>query len=703
MKNTIYLRRKNKILVEQEADDLPLNYIASILKNIERLGYTFSPTLIERLKTLSLDTLIAFENELGSDLKAMLGANVTYEPMYPNFPTQVMEMDEAELYLNAILHYFGDWVGLRIMPKYEKDARSPLLDKTDLTIIELGSEYDFKQICRNLLGANSSLSETDKQDIESFVRLYSDQLETIVPNEIPHKENLAHIASLLFLFGPDIAQAETFLYAHFKTATDVLRLATALSDGDISLAKNTRFRNFKRVERRLLLGMLEQCDTITEDMLRYKTRWIRLGERLHPFEYKTRYPKCAAAFDVIRNNKPFSTFNSRIEQALREGEIVQAAELLQKRPGELARRLDHLLRSSPDAEPVISNFDAVVNQVSTPVLLQLLTHFKHRNDQSEWRIFFPKGHVGKAQAIENKLPPLDKKICDAVVALCTKALIARFKELPALGKVYLDEALSHFVVPFSQRSASKALRTLVRGSRLSFPKGKTIRFFLWWKEGEVNGKHTGRVDIDLSAVMYDAQWRYVEHLSYTNLKSEKYQAAHSGDITSAPNGACEFIDLDIESVANYGGRYVVMSLLSYTQQPFCDLPECYAGWMMRQHPKSGEIFEPKTVQDKIDLAADTRICIPVILDMVAQQVIWADLALTSTPYWQNNVESNQKGMVLMGQALTSLVKPNLYELFDLHTTARGVITKEIEEADTVFSVKSGITPFDIDLIMSKFL
>ena len=58
-------------------------------------------------------------------------------------------------------------------------------------------------------------------------------------------------------------------------------------------------------------------------------------------------------------------------------------------------------------------------------------------------------------------------------------------------------------------------------------------------------------------MLYNADWRYVEHISYTNLKSEKYRAAHSGDIVTAPNGACEFIDLDIESVVRYGGRYVV--------------------------------------------------------------------------------------------------------------------------------------------------
>lgn len=84
----------------------------------------------------------------------------------------------------------------------------------------------------------------------------------------------------------------------------------------------------------------------------------------------------------------------------------------------------------------------------------------------------------------------------------------------------MDEQLKNHLVPFSQRSASKALRTLSRGSKVDLPEGDTIRFFLWWKEGYVNGQHTGRVDIDLSAAMYDEDWQYKEHVSFTNLRSK---------------------------------------------------------------------------------------------------------------------------------------------------------------------------------------
>jgi len=696
MQNTIYLRRKNKVILPQGKGNSRLRdaYLGAFLKNIESLGYTLSQPLIERVRTLSVGELTVFYEQLIQDLKTMVGAKVKYNPMYPNFPKQVMEASQLELYINAIMHYLT-----LQLPEYQIQERSPLIDDLKLKIIDLGSQDEFELMFSNLLRSQTSISATDKEDITWFVCEYKDAVAKLIPDQIPMKENIAFLAGLLIKYTQ---VAEPVLSGHFKTATDVLRLAVALSGGDVSLAQPSRFRTFSRAERRLLLAMLEKSGTITEDMLRFANVWIRLGEKLHPFEYKARFPKTYTAFDIIRNNKPFDTFAAKVEKGLVQKQFAQVAALLVSRPGEFARRLDHLLRNVADGQSIVAQFGEVADQVSTTVLLQVMAHFKNRNKGNALRAFFPKGNVAKVHTIPNTLPFISQKLRYQVLGICEAMLINRFAALKPLGNVYLDEKLQDYLVPFSQRSASKALRTLVRGSSVDLPEGDTIRFFLWWKEGTVKGAATGRVDIDLSAVMYDTNWKYREHISYTNLKSSTYRACHSGDITTAPDGACEFIDLDIPSVVRYGGRYVVMSLNSFSGQQYCNLPECYAGWMMRQHPNSGEIFEPATVQDKVDLSADTRICIPVILDLLARKVIWADLALKKHPVWANNVEGNAKGVALMGQAMTTLAKPTLYDLFLLHATARGTLS-DAAEADTVFSLEKGITPFDIETIMAEYM
>lgn len=703
--NSIYVRRASKLMIqpnEQRQHRLPDQVLATALKNIESLGFTFSSELLQALRTLSREQFEALFQQLIQDLKVMVGAHVKYQPMYVGFPEQVMEEQEAELYLNAVFHYLTHLT----LDDFEPSAmaagmRSPLLEQTRLKVIELGNKPAFLKLIRQLIEAKGSISDTDKKDIKRVLK-HADpsDVEAMLPAEIPFKENVGFVVAVLLKY--ELASMER-IGSYFKTASDVLRLAVSWSEGDVSLAAATPFRKFKRRERRLLLSLLEQCGSITEDMLRYKECWIRLGEILHPSEYKLRYPRTQAAFDILRNNKPFTTFNGSVELAFQYRNIWSLIDLLSQRPGEFARKLDHMLRITEDEEYVLLAFGEVAAQVSTPVLLQVRQHFAQRNEEADLRVFFPKGNVAKAFGIPNELPVVGEAVCQEVVQLCEQALITRFAEFPSLGKTYVDERLQHYLVPFSQRSASKALRTIVRGSRIPMGEGDTIRFFSWWKEGEVDGTSTGRVDIDLSAVMYDKDWNYVEHISYTNLRSVKYKAVHSGDIVTAPYGASEFIDLHMPSIVSYGGRYVVTTLHSFTSHPYCNLPECFAGWMMRKKPGSGEIYEPSTVENKIDITADTQIAIPVILDLVERTIIWTDLALKRYPDYSNNVEGNQKGIVLMGKAMTTLRKPDLYNLFMLHAKARGELVDTKEQADTIYAVDEGVTPYDIEQIMAEYL
>lgn len=699
--HSVYLRRRRKIVLAEGTDRLPVTYVATLLKNLERLGCTCSPRLLARLQTLSERELAITYGALVAGLRELKGAHVAWEPMYPNFPQQVMDASDAELYLNALMHYLGDWVGARILPIHAVTDRPPLVEAVKLEVIDLGDVDELATIARDLIAANTSISQQDKEDVAAIVAYFTADIARVLPTEIPNKENLAFTTSLLLEHR---VASDVLLTRYFKTATDVLRLAAALSGGDVSLAKPAKLRSFKRPERRLLLSLVERVASPDEDMWRFREPWLRLGERLHPGELAKAYPKTAAAFARLRAGDRPSTFASQVEGALRERQVGFALDKLKTRPGELARRLDHLLRTGPAfASSVIDEFRACAERVSTPVLLQVMTHFEHRKLHESVRPVFPKGNAAKVMAVPNELPQLPERVCAHVVAACEAALVARFAKLAPLGKVYVDPRLRDYIVPFSQRSASKALRTLVRGSRVPLPPGGTLRFFLWWKEGKIDGKPTGRVDIDLSAIFYSAKFGYLEHVSWTNLRSSKYRSWHSGDITSAPDGACEFIDLELESMRAAKVRYVVASVYAFTSHPFCNLPECFTGWMMRSEPNSGEIFEPATVVDRVDLAADGRVAVPAIFDLETRQVIWTDVAYQTSPRAVAAVETRQSSLVQLVQAMHALHKTSLYRLFELHGRARGKLVASESQAETVFSVERGVTPFDHEAIMARFL
>ena len=695
MINTIYLRRKNKVIVDLGKDTVSLEHLATLLKNLDNLGYTLSNDLLERVSTLSLTKLVSFYNDTVKDLKVMVGDNVKHEPMYPNFPKQVMDMSEAKLYFNAMIHYFGDWIGTRIMPVTEVEDREEITETVKLKVINLGTEEDFNKIFTNLVASNTSLSQTDKDDIEWFISSAYRDIFSLMPKNVPLRENIALVAGLLMKYNIDV---ESFMSKNVKTATDVLRLAVYMSDGDVSLATQTKFRKFKRKERRMFLTALEGCKSITEDMIRYKERWKRLGNVLHPFENEKRYPKCVKSFSIIFNKEKFSTFGGKLEKFIFDFEIDKAVSLLKKRPGEYARRLDNLIRLSDSPNNVVENFAEIVDKVSTPVLLQVKAHFSKRSEsiRNKVRTFFPKGNVSRLKAIDNNLQRINPGFCNSIVDICTDALKERFAKEDTLGKVYIDDKLLGFNVPFSQRSASKSLRTIPRGSRYDLPDGDIARFFIHWKN-----IRSSRVDLDLSAIGLGEDHNEMMQISYTNLKD--YGCYHSGDITSAPKGASEFIDISINKCLDRGIRYIMMSVFSFTEQSLQDVPECFAGVMMRKRPQSGEIFEPKTVDNRLDLTVDNKICIPMIIDLKERQVIWTDLGMNRNLLSHNNLHANMSSLQLTAKAMTTLNKPKLYDLFKLHAEARGELVDNKDEADTVFSLDEGITPFDSDIIVSEYI
>jgi len=742
--NEILLRRKNKLILGSSVyPSLDYKeYISTILKNIEKLGYTLSKNVVDLLCTYNIQELQNFYLNLIPILKKLVGANVTYNPMYPNFPMSIMSREESELYFNAIAHY---WSNGNLYPNEQKDERLPLFDIDKVKMIDLGNISDIYNIFNNLCTSKTSLSNIDKEDISQIFK----NVDISLPNEIPLKENVAFILKIYIENHQEIfniLNSECYsvpnlnsfnkISKFIKTATDVLRLITAMSNGDISLASNTKYRNFKRKERKLILLLLNNCNNIEEDMKRYKNKWIRIGEKLHPFEYK-QFDKVVKAFDKLRNNIKIETFNSKVEAFIANKKYKDLVNILKDRPGEFARKLDFLLRNIDDKQLIVDIFKTIANQISTPVLWQVKNHFEHRNENLKYRVFFPKGNMAKSYYIDNTLKEIENKYCNMIVLICKNALMSKYQGRSLLGNVYISEKLKNYIIPFSQRSASKALKTITKGSRVSLDEQvTTLRAFIWW----TNTFNKDVIDLDLSAVMFDEKWQYLTHISYTNLKSDLYKSYHSGDITNGgdPNGVgvSEFIDIDIKSNIDNGVRYVVYQVYSFNGNNFNELPNAMFGWMNRRDCNSGEIYEPKTVEQKMDLTMKSASCVPVIFDLVKKEFIWCDISLPlenylyyNNKYCLYNVESQLNNVIATCYSIVNMNKPNLYDLFELNAIVRGIKVDNKESANIIFDVENNIekthmeknsieetnieendfknktiiTPFDIDIIVSEYL
>lgn len=738
----LLLRRRHCIIADGFADcieeqpEKTRRLITAALKNIQSLGFGFSHPALKYLCSLSYDDFVNFYQDTLPVSKELTGADVKYKPMYPNFPRQVAKADDAELFFNAVIHYLTYGT---LTPDYTPCERIPLIDEGEFTEISIGNYDDLIDIFVNLVSAKTSLSSMDKEDIATIIKncpYYGDAL----PEVIPLKETVALIGKIIF---EEAAHKRVdCLEKYYKTATDVLRLITALSNGDISLAENVKFRKMNRSERRMIMDLLSNCGNLVEDMFRYKNRWIRIGEILHPSEFKNpKYKDVLTAFNSIRNEHKPLMFGGKVQGALLSGNVKLASDLLKGRPGEMARKLDKLIRDSENPNYVINNFKDIAEQISVPVLLQVRQHFIFRKDSdADFRVFFLKGATAKVKSIPNMLPPISVDTSDAIISICEDAIIQQLREKEYLGKIFVSDELSNYLVPFSQRSASKAVKTIVRGSKVAINNNsEAVRAFIWWTNtngGEKSIWDDGRVDIDLSAAIFDEDWRYIEHVSYTHLRSPKYKAYHSGDITNGGSvngdGVAEFLDVDVNAVAKNSGRYIVFQVYNYTEQKYSCLPNCRFGWMEREDVNSGEIFEPKTVKQKIDLTSDSTVAIPVIFDCKERCFIWCDMAhrLDDMCRCANNLENNLQGVRAVCYSMTHMSKPNLFDLILMNAAARGCLVDDRNEADIIFDtdetkpvekIVTGrgedgeeifeikekdvtvVTPFDVDYIAAQLM
>ena len=719
MENSVFniiLRRKNRVFINNNdmlkslsgaAGEKNKQIVATMNKNIEVFGYTMSEALFNKLVHMKVKSRKVVYDALVSGLKEITGADKVYNPMYPNFPESVMEKDDFELYFNAIVHY---WSFGTLLPYEEKKERAPLFNAAKVKVLEAGSFDDLNDIFNNLCASKTSLSKSDVDDMIFTLN----SAKVTLPDEIPFKENAACVCRLLIDTGVDTDGSLCKKYV--KTATDVLRLITAMSDGDVSLAENTKFRNLKRSERRIIMNLLAGCGNAAEDMSRYAGKWIRVGEKLHPGEFakNEHYTKVVQAFGVIRNDGKIQSFAGKVDAAVASGDVNAVVSLLKKRPGEFARRIDFLLRTfdkDADRKTVIMGFASVAKDVSSTVLLQVREHFINKlNGNDDMRVFFPKGNLARSYYVKNnKTETVSEDAMKMVIAVCESALVNIYGNREFLGKVYIDEALKNYTVPFSLRSAGKTMTAVSRGSRIAIDdSAKIIRPFIWWTNTKDN-----IIDVDLSIAVFADDWNCLEHVSYSNLKSSRFGICHSGDITNGGpadgEGVAEFIDLDIEKALSAGARYAVFNVYNFSDENFSKMEHAAFGFMTRSDMKSGEIFEPSTVKQRMDLASATTTCIPVIFDLKERVFVWCDMALTAdhvrAGYGGINVESNLPSVVVTCKAMVDIKKPNLYDLFIFNAKARGVITDNPDEADIRFGLHDNcdVKPNDIDVIVGKYL
>ncbi|TDE51258.1 hypothetical protein E1295_18785 [Nonomuraea mesophila] len=565
------------------------------------------------------------------------------------------------------------------------------------TTVLLGLCADPGAACRDLaeamLARRIPMAAYERAELEVLLDASRPAALSWLPETIPVKETRAVVLAYALRNG-----AGELLPRHAGTATDVLRVLYTLMGGDPGLeSRPERRTSLSRAMRRAVLACLDGMPYLVEDLLRHREPWKHMAEVLHPHEQHTRFPGAALAFAAVRGTRldpgtafgralleradghpeleirdgrvRATTFASRVETALAQGRHADAVTLLSHRPGELLRRLSHLLRSAyaPGALPerdatgggaVLEVLGDAVRRVAPGVLIAALGQV--RTPPGGTRLFLPRGGTARFRTMPDRRPTLPDEVTLTAERVLTGELLRRAAGLPPLRRALLDEGLADLVAPTSERKAGAALVRLARGSTQPIPRAERIRFFLHWAEPP-----GVRVDLDLSVAVFDEDWRFAGLCDYTRLRLGK-GLVHSGDLTSAPEplGASEFIDVDVRALP---ARYLVPVVFSFNDVPFEQLPRGFAGFM--EQPEG--LFDPLAVRQRFDLAGAAKIVVPLVADLWTRTMRWTDLNLSAAGYG-HNVARSAGEVAAVGAAMESAFagRVTLWEVACLHAAAR---------------------------------
>lgn len=731
------IRRNNMIVIpnwlfatkkEDKIDPDVAHLIAEFEERLLNAGYVLSSQesqtelLIELFYTTRASVYTFMEIVTGALFR--LTGNPGFDHLNKNYQIAITPSRKAMLKAKtlALMATNGDSLlveAMKLTPsKNETIENTVQKDEQPYVTLSFVGEAKYKKtLLVNLLSSTVALSQSDQTDLDHLLSTMNAQdiKNSVEQSDIQIKETLTFVFVKIKNLIKEAASnnnqekvaalKQIKLSDKIKTATDLLRVVYFMKNESTVLSDVYLDNKLTSSDRRFILDTLETLSNPIEDMLKYKSFWRAIGKLTHPT--KKKHPKASLYFDYVFDKKQYTSFNATIDKLVstyvnnpNEETMKTLLDEWAKRPSELIRNLDFIVRLAETDHHVrmmLSMLSLVGHTVPIRILIQARNHFLNRNDDAVPRMVY----IGHNQVALEKEPPLEKDTVNQLIMMIDSIIKTQLTFKPSLGTVYIDRELMNIALPTSGKGVSaqgKNPRTSGSRQPILMRDKDVIRPFVLWKDAD-----SSRVDIDLSVKMLDEDLKQLDHISFTNTHND--YATHSGDITGAPDGAAEYVDINIKNAKENDVRYVAMEIYSYSGQSFDDINHLKAGFMLLDaDDHTDDVYNQKRIRQSIDISEEGLMKSVCLFDLEDEVMIWVDQQPRVNAHGAIKLENNECQSGLIYKKMINQQFTSLYDLFVMHTQTRATATsRSPKSADTVFMYPTSEHPLDIQDILSNWM
>ncbi|OJF12119.1 TerD family protein [Couchioplanes caeruleus] len=638
------------------------------------------------------DGLAGPHRELIAHVRAERGEAGDYAPLFRGFPDRLPEFDDAVFrFLVARVRMIGSddtpdawrealdfsrmgWWPASSIPqdtaRAEADRRAQALLPKDgrvewITVRLVGAaelEARLREWMRDCFASAASLREDVQSDLGVLVKLLG--VGDLEMGDVRFRENRVLLFELLW------ALDRKLLPSTGATPDDLLRLFAKLTGGDPSLTAPVGYPRLSRADRRVVVNTLEASDRLG-DVFRRRGLWLAIDRGLHVGEFRA--PRVRETFARLRDSRhDRGSFPSRFERLLAADYAAAVRLAAAEAPGLLGRGLRRLAAVATGQQQravLVEALTGAAERIPLRVLFAAGAQLAD-NGRTYPRVVFGKdgsalpilrrpGHLAVPEEFRKEL----LGALDAAVDLRIAAKGGWYGET-----VHVEPGLDRLLLPDQLRATAQGLVQVERGSRLPIGQAEVVRLFVHWREAEVTS------DLDLSCIALDASFGIAGQVSWTNLADG--MMTHSGDLTSAEEGAEEFLDIDLAKAARAGRergwRYLVPVVFRYCGPTFEALPEAYTGWMLRDDASSKDrVFDPATVVNAFALTGLKRCAVPMLLDLETHEILYVDVYLNGQPRPRVEQEGHDVATLVSAVVGRHHTKTSVAALALRHARARG--------------------------------